>query len=347
MPSISLAAYTVRAKKPSTSKYFRVGKLDHNGDLLELVRGFLEQLEAAASLFPDEEERKSLTRVTRLDLKERILAGVLETGDYGYQTELVDVEEQQPPYRRERNQAELFPFAFMFYLPKTTFQGLMIVQRFENLGIRSVLAAHLDSYLEGHWRHPLSVEFNPLVPDKLIDKWTRANRAKKIRLVSFKIPKHIETAFQLKGRREVYSELVITAKRKGKKGGSFPLSAPLKRLLKGDPKSEGFVELQQRYPHDLVKIEVVDLRGKTRTVTASKPHNMAAYVDITEQVTIDRTTGHPTWKTLHGEMLALLDLVRKKVHSFQPPDVAEPRITAEDEEPPGVEPSEEPRAKAG
>lgn len=299
MPTISLAPYTIRVRHRKEKRFLRLGELDQDVDAFDLFQRFLASLETQ-----HDSANRTLFRLIRFEAepRSRVLEGMLETGEYGYETKLIDVkvDTSNVTYHRKVSEAELLPFYFRLDIPKRKDQGFLILQRFGNLGIKAVLEDALAKHFAGT---AYIVELHPLVPEQVIERWTRARDVRRLRLVSFEVPKTIDEIFQLGDSKEVYAELVIRAKR----GHTFPLPGRLRSR-------EGFVEIQdgeaelERLRRDLqgffqpdaLKLEV-SVAGKTRTVDVTDPGNLVAYHDVTEAVSPLDRNGHPAWDRIRDE----------------------------------------------
>ena len=296
MPDISLATYSMRVHPyGSPEDHLPLSRLHDGLDLFDVLADFFEDLRKATHDVDD----KRLTRVRHLKIlpRARRIEGILESGEYGYEAALVNVHSGRT-HRRHVKEAELLPFYFLVYVPRRPVKGVMILQRFGSFGVSSVVGRMLARDFAPT---PNRIQIDSLVPDALVNHWTGARRARKIRLVSFKLPKHIEDVFRLGGSEDVYSELVITARR----GKTIPLTRGLRTLLRShDPREEGVVELQRKHPHDLVKMEV-DVGGKRRTVDVRHPDAIAAYFNVTDRVEIEKN-GHPSLASIRKAAYDLL-----------------------------------------
>ena len=301
MPTISLAPYTIRVRRRKEKDFLPLGQLDVGYDAFDLFQRFFDVLKTRL-----DRTSKTLFRRIRFERypRNRVLEGILETGEYGYEAMLVDVDvdPNKITHRRRVTEAELLPFYFRLDIPRRANQGYLILQRFGSLGIKAALEEALARFFS---RTPYIVEINPLVPEQVIEKWIRPTNVRRLRLVSFELPKTIDEAFQLGDSKEVYAELVI----RPKKGHKFPLPGWLKR--RG---GEGFIELKDAqkeikklrhdldgiFPLDTLKFEV-SVAGKTRTVDVTDPGNLVAYHDVTAAVQPLDKNGHPAWDKIREE----------------------------------------------
>lgn len=324
MPTISLAPYTVRVKRRGGKAFLPLGQLGPGDDAFELFTSFFEDLKTR-----HDPASKTLFRLAKKDFRNRVLEGILETGEYGYETDLVDVAARPPKvtHHRKASEAELLPFYFRLGVPKQADQGILILQRFGSLGVKVALETALADFFA---KTPYLVKLYPLVPEQVIEQWTHATQVRRLRLVNFEVPKTITRAFQLEDTDEVCSELVIRAKR----GHTFHIPRRLKS-------KDGFVEIQDEqeikelrrdlgiFGPDALKLDVrVD--GRTRTLDLTDPGSLVAYHDVTQAVSPLDASGHPAWDKIREagrDLAATLDITVQKLPPAESPTVPSRSVT--------------------
>jgi len=313
MPTISLESLSVRVRRRREREYLPLSKLAP-GDLFEILHALFVDL-GRGSLNSAE---RTLLRVAHLQAnpKERWLEGFLEVGEYGFESQLVDKDDAALRYLRRVNDVEMLPFFFLLYLPRRPRKGILVLQRFGSLGVKTALEAEFARCFKDT-DHVL--EIHPLIPERVVKRWTDARQVKKVRLVGFEIPTDIAQAFQLGDREEVESELVLVAKQ----GHTLSLPSSVKKLLGGKRPRGGFVEVQESLSTESVKVEI-QVGGETRTIDVSDPGKMAAYDNVTGAVVIDGSTGHPTPDSIRTEAWKLLRIVRREVQDLKEPTTPRP-----------------------
>src|SRR5436190_13706464 len=131
MREIAIATYTVEIGRKHSPKRERLDDFDGN-DALKLFDDFLRTVQAPIN----DQENETLLKVRDYDVDGRVISGIIETGEYGYGSDLLDVKTHKRVFRRLPNQAEMLPFFFELFLPSSRNQGLLALQRFGNFGIR-------------------------------------------------------------------------------------------------------------------------------------------------------------------------------------------------------------------
>ncbi len=298
MSTFSLAIYTVRVRPKRSAGSLPIHQFAPGRDLLEIVSAYISSLRVRIS--HDVKQRK-LIRVTSVSREKgaRSIDGIIETGEYGYEADLYDVSAEKISYNKTVNEAEMIPFYFLFSLPAGVDEGILILQRFKNFGIRKVL---LDDF-ERHFRSlnlDFVVDFSPLVPEAVVRGWVRDGKIRTVKLVSFKLSSDLAKAFDIKNHEEVYSELVVRVKHKG----SNAFSGLANRFL-GRRGQQRLIELREtKYDYDDLKLEV-DLGNGHRTVNVTRGGNPRAIYDITDGVVVEKS-GHPSFESIRQQALTLL-----------------------------------------
>lgn len=309
MASFSLASYIIRIRNTEENEWEYLDDFGEPGkDLLDVLSKYLTDLGTDMSL--DNEEKKLLKLRPPLRSKDRILSGTLQTGEWGYATEIQDVETGDITHNRQVKESENFPYYFLIYLPKLSQRGVVILQRFGNKGIRTQLLTAFQAYFAV--RHEdFGVRINPLAPGSVVDQYlSNEGKVTAIRLIRFYAPDDVASLYDGKDEalKEVYTELIIHA------GGEekIPIWKRLKAVLDGKRQIKNLVEIDNFEPH-VVKLNI-DYGGKPRVVDLGRPNEMRAYEDITKKVETG-SDGHPTFdsidklaRELLTELIALLKI---------------------------------------
>lgn len=298
MARFTLSTYTLRVKRKRGIRYRRLDDVPGVGDFLEVVENYVGSLHGRAS---NDATNQRLLRVGFYEAADRSVKGKVETGEYGYETELLDVRRNEVSYRRQLEDAEMLPFYFLIHIPVDADEGLVVLQRFKQYGIRSVLLRDFRRYVDGRWPD-LTIEMNPLVPEALVTEYLRRGRIKKIRFVRFRIPADIADALDGGGHeeREGRAELVISAKRRQ----GLPLVGLVNRFLGGEREVRNLIELESFPQYEDVKVEV-EFGRSHKTIDLSALHKVRAYQDVTEAVRVG-PDGHPSYESIDRVATELL-----------------------------------------
>jgi hypothetical protein len=289
MSTISLASYTLRVKNKTDAKSVDLSRLNGTRDMLDICWQFLEDRYEEPS--HDSSSRK-LIRVIKLDREKRSrsLTGLLQTGEYGFASDLLDVESGEVSHKRSSQEAEMIPFYFLFNIPPGVDEGIVILQRFRTSGIRKLLLADFQKYFAtqfGEYR----VEINPLTPESVLQQYRSDQcRITKARFVRFSLPSDLADLYNNQDHEEEegYVEYTINAKR----NRTLPIWARLNEVLTGKREMNRLLEIES-FDYSNVKIEV-DLNGTRRTIDLANPKQLRAYYDITDKLS-PTEEGHPAY----------------------------------------------------
>lgn len=291
---ISLAAYGVKVWNPNDRDYENLSDFDGEGaDVFSFIDGVLTGIKNQTL---DQEELQQAFSVPKLDKKGRTIYGTVETGQYGYESDFINVKTGKNVYKRKKEDAEMLPFYFYFELPEGTEEGILILQRTSNFGIRKVLHWVLNIAFEE--KHPeYKLRFRPLVAQTEVDRFIKG-KIQKIHFIKKSIPADLADAYD-KGHGEVRGtvELVMRASKKS----VLPMNGLLSRIFKRKGENVGGVfELDdEEFAYDNVKAEV-KLGRASRTINAAHPGRIRSYYDVTDVVELG-PNGHPRYNSLQEQ----------------------------------------------
>ena len=301
MPLIGLATYTLRVVDARGDSSTPLGSFDGKTDLLDVIKQYLE--DRGSSLGKDDTTQTAL-RVIQANFNARSVSGVIERGEYGFSSTLFDTEDDRVAYNRRPQDADLLPHYYLFDIPRTASEGVIMLERFGQSGIKGTLELDLDTYFRD--AHPgFRLRFAPLVPRNLLDLYLKKGRLVRVRLVKFGAPSDIADKFD-KGHdeSEVTTEIRISAHR----SGTVPLLDRLAPVISGRRHVTEFLELKS-IEYDAVKIEV-EVGGTRRTINLDNPDALRATTDVTQEVEI-AANGHPTIESIDSVARDILADVNK------------------------------------
>lgn len=311
MSSYSLASYTIRVNEQVTHSNVRINNLRDGGDVFVTFRNYLNELKRSASL--DEADQKMM-RVSSLHTSGRTMRGIIETGEYGYESDLYDITTDAVSHRRQNTEAEMLPFYFLISLPTNVNEGIIILQRFRQFGIRKILLGDFLRYFTK--AHPnYRVEFNPLTYENLLNEYLDGGQLKAVRLVKFNMPDDIATAFDLQDHfeEEAYVELVVRSRR----NKSLAVLDKIKGALRGARRrylEEGewnrLLEIPD-FDFNVIKAEL-EINGKRKVIDLTNPYRLRSYYDITEDVEV-ADNGHPVFRSIDGLANELLEKLEESL----------------------------------
>jgi hypothetical protein len=288
MSNYSLASYALRVKDKITKSNIRISDTSSGFDILEVFKAYLHERQAGLSLDP---MKQKLLRVSKLEETGRELSGIIETGVYGHESDLLDVDVMEVTHVRQESEAELIPFYFLMSFPTDTNEGIIILQRFKTFGIRKILLDDFRDYLEAK-NATFTVLINPLTYADIIRKYLTEGNLKKIRFVSHTLPSDLTRVYEEEGHDETQGtvELVVKARR----NKALPVIHKIYDFLDGKGEVNDIIELED-FEYDTIKCEV-EINGVTRTVDLSRPTKIRSFHDVSGKVKTER--GHPIYSSI-------------------------------------------------
>jgi hypothetical protein len=260
MREIAIATYTIEIGRKHSPKRELLDNFDGN-DALTLFDDFLKKVQAPIN----DAESETLLKVRNYAVKDRTITGIIETGEYGYGSDLLDIETHKQVFRRLPNQAEMLPFFFEIFVPSGRNQGLLALQRFGNFGIREIFAIHFKKFAE---RHPdFSFRFHPIVHPEQLRLLTDGGVVRRLLFRRFVLPKDLSDRLGGVDPKDAYDEYSIILKR----DTNLPI---LSRFLKGigrNDKRPLVVQTPQGFKADRTLIEVT-LNDRVRTRLSPSGH---------------------------------------------------------------------------
>ena len=282
----------MRLRKKRSKTYLCLSDFANHNDLLSVVKRYLASRSAATYSRESSRSRK-LLRVNKTQNNGRYACGIIETGEYGYEAILYDVNRKTVSYRRSTLDAEMLPFYFLINILRGRDEGILLLQRTGNIGIRDVLFHDLSEFIASQFPNVV-LEINPLVPKNVVSGYLRSGKLKKVRFVRFTVPSDVTDAYDRGGHVEEtgYVEYTVSARR----GGVVPFTGRLTEVVNGNRAVTQMVELHD-FDYDTVKV-VLDIGGSSKTIDLSDYGKLRVYYDITDDVELG-TNGHPEFDSIH------------------------------------------------
>jgi len=172
----------------------------------------------------------------------------------------------QVSHERTKEEAELIPFFFSLTVPKQAKWGVLILQKFKNLGIHDFFVPKLQFEFEKAFKGKRLI-IERLVPSTLINTLLDNSEIKTIRFVHAIAPTSVEDALLESGYKTYIDEAEIVLR--ARRNTSFPMIAGIKEIVSGK-KNFADVFAIQNWNYDSIKLEL-DYAGKRRTVDLGSP----------------------------------------------------------------------------
>jgi hypothetical protein len=268
--------------------------------MLDFLNSFFTALENSDEL---DEETMSLQRARQVTRDERNVWGLVESGDYGYTAELVNISTLARSYRRSTSDAELYPFFFLIHAPDDSERAILIFQRHGNRSMYTELMKRLrTAFAQRHPDHLLDLRRH--VPKEIVDSLLKG-QVRTIELTQYHLSGDLADRVKYDGKITDVSEVQITLKAKRK--GFLKRPQWLDKLMKT---TGNLLEVAEEMDELADRVRVtVSYNGKPRTVDFKNLESIAPYLDVTSRVKMGKD-GHPTFDSIeHEARLLLSDLL--------------------------------------
>ena len=229
--------------------------------------------------------------------------GIIESGDYGTQEDIIDIETGKSKYTKMVTDASLVPFYFMLYIIPNACEGYLILERIGNIGILSVIEKEIREFLSPQLSQRYTLTIEPyLIPQVLEMNLSVAGGAKRVILKGVN-----SNQFKNMVSTDEFSDCVTEV--------SFV--APRNKFIH---KVKSVIDLLRNKkddaPYKINNVECedvafeLDINGSRRTISVSKMTSIGMNVDITGKV-IRNNTGYPTYQSLSNEANVILSYLVK------------------------------------
>ena len=255
-----------------------------------------------------------------LDCKGAYITGRIESGEYGTEENIVNVETGESTIKT-LNDALLRPFYFMLYIPKGCKRAILLLERISNIGILTVFEKKLQEAVSkkiGNEVKDYVITIAPLAIESVMKKHMAIlGGAKKVILsrVSFAdiTPSKISDG-ELNDNEFGSSELVFNAPR-DKDINILPWFNKIKDRFTKDSdktkkKKETLISVEGMQFGD-VKF-AVNVGGSLRTISMQDIGKLGTYMDVTQFVKIDKN-GYPTFDSIDHEAHRLISEIKKQL----------------------------------
>ena len=299
MPSISLAAFSIRIRRRNDRHRCTLSEFNGEHDAFDILNRYLSQ----GRLNTDIDRLKKSYHLSELIADQRTLSGIIKCGSYGYESDIVEKDTGAEVHHRETEEAELLPFYFQIYVPVGENEGIVLLQKFGAFGLTSIFRHMVIGRFNGAFRN-YKLELSPLIPEALLEDYFGSGRIAKLRLIRFTLPADIADSLQHAHHEdECEVELSIKAKR----GNSLAIRERLLDVFRGTRPATRILELES-FDYVTSKVEL-EIDGKSKTIDMADFAKMRPTFDITNTVEYG-DDGHPTYESIANEGNEIMEMFR-------------------------------------
>jgi len=241
-----------------------------------------------------------------------MISGIIESGDYGYESVIYDIHSGSEQYKREVDDTEIKPFYFLLYLPQNDNKGFVILQRFGIYGIHSIFKHHLTEFFRTRYSD-LQLEFNPFVSAQLARTFLEQGNIKEFVLTRYNLPSDVVESLGMIGHEEDIMSIELTIK--ARRNRSLPLNNRVNRFMNNNnARIFDIRELDALGFNGDHKSKIkVNLGRNKRTIDLSETGNIRPYYDINNEVDKD-VSGHPTFDSIDSIAKSLVSDLQIEMH---------------------------------
>lgn len=238
--------------------------------------------------------------------KRRIISGVIESGDYGYESTIYSTKDGKKKYKRQIEDTEILPFYFLVYLPKNDNKCFLVLQRFGVYGINSVIQNHLGNYFINKYPE-YRMEIDAFISQKLAQKFINKGNIRKYVLTRYNLSSDITENLGIDGHQEDILSIELTIKAKKNSGLNF-LRNKVKTFIRNSNARVFTLKDLDRLGFDgnHKSKMTVQLGRNTRSIDLSDTGQIRPYFDIDEDIEKDKS-GHPIFKSINSTAIELIN----------------------------------------
>lgn len=315
MSKISISVYKILIyEKGNTSAEEDLDDYANGNDLLDLIKSLPAQFRKLNSdnLVLDDKgtNRRTIIPDGEFDVSGRIVSGYITSGDYGYETPIANPE-GEIVYNVPKENSPMRPFYFFIHIPKNAKKGYLLIQRFENFGVYTILSQLIRKVFNLQFpKYTLSISPEGANNAEALN-YLENGRVTKASFGIFQ-PDHIAHIFTNDNHsdgfdyRDVKAEITISARRNKKIG----LQNTLLNLV-GQGKDARVKLTGQDIPYERLKV-YVNLNGEEKMIDLSKWDTFSRDIDVTNELKSDPQTGLPTKKSLYDKSHEILTQLEKE-----------------------------------
>lgn len=312
MATVTLSCYEITiTKKGEKDTPLSLSDFNNGNDLFNFLKNYIPnwnyETNSDSKIVDDEELQKVLRlRPNTISFYGRTISGIVETGEYGYESDIINKETGKQTHKRTRNEASMLPFYFIIQVHRNFKKGILILQRFKQFGVYSIFSTTLRKEFQNQNEDYL-LSFNPLVSKELVDKFIDGGIVSRI---SFK---NLNGASQLSSyyddgidfdESDLYTEFNIIAKR----GKKLPFLGKIKKFRSGNIDIGNLVSIND-FEYNTVSVTIT-LNGHRRTMDLSALNKLGAFYDITNEINFNEVSGHPDFDLVAKQAKEILEDIK-------------------------------------
>lgn len=309
MNHISLSVYKITIKKYQNKDHEILSDYDNGKNLLK-------QVDTMFLSWRKEISRDiNASNVSRIKKKSdteweyhthtTYIDGIIESGEYGTQEEIIEVEKGKRRFLKTPDDATMYPFYFMIYIKPNSKEGYLILERIGNMGILTTTYKAIREFIVKELSEHYILGIHPFIVPKILKINLGENGG--IKKVTFKGVNsgQLQNANISQTFEGCQTQVSFVAPR----NHYIPKAEDLFKNLIDKERTRDKEE-----PYKVENIECtsvafeLNINGTTRTVSVADMTNIGMNIDISKNVHKD-DTGYPSYESLNQEAHRILSYI--------------------------------------
>lgn len=239
----------------------------------------------------------------------RYLKGIIESGEFGTIEEGVNIETGKPSFKKTAKDVLLKPFYFMFYIPKDSEYGFLLIERISQFGIMTILTNEIIKFCEnigGYEDYTLLIR--PIALKRLVDERMKALNyeaktveLRKVQDERLKISKISDN--------QVSDKNVVTSIVYKIRNGRMQILDFVNAIKGKRNEQDTFYVIDKDMKCDDIAVTVC-VDGKDKTLSLHNIQSLGFSMDVTEDVQPLQDNGYPSFEKLDKQASILISYLK-------------------------------------
>lgn len=323
MSSIGVCIYTLNIYDGS-AKHCNLESLHDGKDIFQILKDFME---AKRDKFTKSFQVETVTKsedweiISQYDSSSyvgieehelmRFFYGRIKTGEYGVESEIVDVNTSEMTHHVTAHEARVMPFDFLVAMScDVNDQALILLQTQGKYGIKTQLEGQLKKYIS-NLNSSYVLDFGKVLPKTYIKNYLENGMIKRLKLYRYNIPNDKVDAYGL----------IPTDKRKcecriisSPEGFTRKIYDNISECLEGRRMYCDIVEVDDIEIEDL-KVEF-DIRNKKKTISMKNIDKVVVSIDVSDEV--ETKGGNPVKESMRDVFIEYAEEYAKQMWNYLP-----------------------------
>lgn len=324
MAKISLSFFTIKIFRLNEKKepvYLKINNKNSHTDvnLLECIYGFLK----SKSRSYDDKVNEKIYKPTHIETNMYFIyedyflssiSSILLSGDYGYEELIVDPTKNTTVYKKKKGEAGVLPFGFSVYCTDEIGTALLVIQSFGAKGMSKKIKNILIDAIKTI-NNELQVKITSIVPEAYFKKLMDNQKINNIYIELYKKHKLKDSDEDINSNMLLDSSIKEVKYKRPLINKKNFYNIFINRNLSSIEKMIGISSEDETVSN--IRMEF-DINGSPKIVNYDTFYNLLVTEDITKEVEISSSSGHPVISSLFNKMfyfsipyLELLSVIEK------------------------------------